>query len=1069
MHNKLLLLFILLATSGQLARAATVTVGANATQSQIQAVIDQAQDGDTISLPAATYNFNDPTPLRITKGIKFKGTTDELFIANTLVTTDTAPIISFTGTLHVASTAGFYDPASGTLGAFGLLDVCSDAECGTITYTGKTGNTFTGCLNPATTADVGFTPYTHATLGNLTSFSFVGQGMCRDRTIITFDNIKNGIVVSNPDGTTADISGITFQEGSSLPMTPSSWFTLQSKSFRFHHCHVGTRFQSLMGGRFGGGGGTDSGVIDHCVLEDPNPKPADPVSQNFANNQRGNAFPNTRNWDQPSGFQTQYGRGGSFYRFFEDNYFWTYATQGAAATNTFDGAEGLRIVIRHNIIFNPRIFCHGTEGPGRGGRFIENYDNIFVSRLDVNQIEFASRSGVYLMLNNTFYGPEQLQPSYGPSIAFRVLSSYFTSGRLGSAYGWNPWDVNDTATGIFTGANASKLPDATMTQPIAGSGSFEYTPTNGFYVMGTVAGQPTPSASCNPGENKPSTTCPSVKPTLTDTSKNWGLNQWLNFSMVRVQNAVQPGGINIGANPVDLGSLGGTGIITLSPGAGPKLIFSRQGGSAPGAPKQLGLGCLTIAGTGGALDKHILYQWIGGDTIEGCYSPDTGTVLAGTTVTTGDMAGAPIISSDTNTITELIDTGNGNQGPFLWANGDKYVIARVLSPQDASTRGYAPDQTIGFPPHNFHINQRTGTALWPGNRMEPDYVYNNVRPATTTIGPKKVIFNGNAGSWLAPQNRDIFNDADPSPSATPWPSNTTNVHTAGIVSGTLANMPDSSHRNYGGLGDITGVTVNPPWVGYYATDAVNPLNGVGARYHLGVLYVLTGTPGGGAGSWTQWWAPYTYPHPLAQAPASGAITESFAQFIIGSSNSFTIHTTGFSSAPTITAACSPSVWCPSNPPNVTFSDNGDGTATIAGTANTATAGDYLTSLTATAGAQTTTQQFTLRIGANAPPTVSITTNGTTFLTSDGVTITASPLDSDGQITQVQFKDGAANLGLPVTASPYTYTGQFSAGSHNLTAVATDNGGLTGTSNTISITVTGVSATPTPPAQIILKP
>lgn len=105
--------------------------------------------------------------------------------------------------------------------------------------------------------------------------------------------------------------------------------------------------------------------------------------------------------------------------------------------------------------------------------------------------------------------------------------------------------------------------------------------------------------------------------------------------------------------------------------------------------------------------------------------------------------------------------------------------------------------------------------------------------------------------------------------------------------------------------------------------------------------------------------------------------------------------------------------------------------------------------------------------ANNPPSVSITapTNGASFTAPAIVTITASASDSDGSVTNVAFFDGATLLGQ-TNSTPYTLTTTFAAGSHSLTAVATDNGGLSTTSAVVTITV---NAPASPPSVTLTNP
>jgi glucose/arabinose dehydrogenase len=91
---------------------------------------------------------------------------------------------------------------------------------------------------------------------------------------------------------------------------------------------------------------------------------------------------------------------------------------------------------------------------------------------------------------------------------------------------------------------------------------------------------------------------------------------------------------------------------------------------------------------------------------------------------------------------------------------------------------------------------------------------------------------------------------------------------------------------------------------------------------------------------------------------------------------------------------------------------------------------------------------------NIPPTIAITNpvNGAVFFAPATVTIEAEASDADGTVTQVEFFDGAASLGIDATA-PYSVAAGLAAGSHPLTAVATDNSGAMSTSAVVTVSVT----------------
>ncbi|WP_020571201.1 Ig-like domain-containing protein [Neolewinella persica] len=90
--------------------------------------------------------------------------------------------------------------------------------------------------------------------------------------------------------------------------------------------------------------------------------------------------------------------------------------------------------------------------------------------------------------------------------------------------------------------------------------------------------------------------------------------------------------------------------------------------------------------------------------------------------------------------------------------------------------------------------------------------------------------------------------------------------------------------------------------------------------------------------------------------------------------------------------------------------------------------------------------------ANVPPAISITSpeNGDSFVTGDDVTITASASDSDGTVSSVEFFDGTVSLGTDESAPFEVVLTGITSGSHQLTAVATDNEGGEGTSAIVTI-------------------
>lgn len=98
--------------------------------------------------------------------------------------------------------------------------------------------------------------------------------------------------------------------------------------------------------------------------------------------------------------------------------------------------------------------------------------------------------------------------------------------------------------------------------------------------------------------------------------------------------------------------------------------------------------------------------------------------------------------------------------------------------------------------------------------------------------------------------------------------------------------------------------------------------------------------------------------------------------------------------------------------------------------------------------------ITVNNPGNVAPTASITSpaNGATFTAPASITINANAADTDGTVSSVAFYQGSTLLGTDTT-SPYSFTwSSVAAGTYSLTARATDNGGATGTSAAVSVTV-----------------
>src|SRR6266481_3155614 len=120
------------------------------------------------------------------------------------------------------------------------------------------------------------------------------------------------------------------------------------------------------------------------------------------------------------------------------------------------------------------------------------------------------------------------------------------------------------------------------------------------------------------------------------------------------------------------------------------------------------------------------------------------------------------------------------------------------------------------------------------------------------------------------------------------------------------------------------------------------------------------------------------------------------------------------------------------------------------TFNNAGAFGYVCTIHASIGM---TGTINVSAAANSPPSVAITnlSSGAVFAAPASITIRASASDSDGTVTNVQFRVGLVVIGN-ATAAPYAATtNNLPAGNYTLSAVASDNKGAM-TTNSVGINV-----------------
>jgi putative Ig domain-containing protein len=199
-----------------------------------------------------------------------------------------------------------------------------------------------------------------------------------------------------------------------------------------------------------------------------------------------------------------------------------------------------------------------------------------------------------------------------------------------------------------------------------------------------------------------------------------------------------------------------------------------------------------------------------------------------------------------------------------------------------------------------------------------------------------------------------------------------------------------------------------------ATLAGTPAAGTGGSYSISVK-ASNGVPPDAVQSFT-----------LIVTELPSITSANHATFLVGSPGSFSVTThAGFPTATTLTETGS-------LPSGVSFTDNGDGTATLAGTPAAGSGGSYPLTLTATNTAGHTNQAFTLTVGASTTITSADHTTftqghaGTFTVTTAGGFPTPSALSETGALPNgVTFHDngnGTATLaGTPTAGGIFALT------------------------------------------------
>jgi hypothetical protein len=286
-------------------------------------------------------------------------------------------------------------------------------------------------------------------------------------------------------------------------------------------------------------------------------------------------------------------------------------------------------------------------------------------------------------------------------------------------------------------------------------------------------------------------------------------------------------------------------------------------------------------------------------------------------------------------------------------------------------------------------------------------------PATGSKGSYPItITAANGGSPNATQSFTLTVNAAPTaPAITSGGSATFTEGTQGTFPVTTTGSPTAAITESGTL--PSGVTLIDNTNGT-ATLAGTPAAGSKGSYPI----TITAANGVGSNA-TQNFTITVNPAPVAPTITSAGA----ATFAAGSAGTFSVTTTGIPVA-ALSATSSPAL-----PSGVTFKDNGNGTATLAGTPPAGSQGTYRVTLTAKNATGTATQAFVLTVNSGLAITSAATataTSGTAFSFTMTTTGTPAPaLTHVGTlppgITFTANTNGTATLaGTPTAAAKGAY-------------------------------------------------
>ncbi|MDQ2838411.1 MAG: putative Ig domain-containing protein [Actinomycetota bacterium] len=429
---------------------------------------------------------------------------------------------------------------------------------------------------------------------------------------------------------------------------------------------------------------------------------------------------------------------------------------------------------------------------------------------------------------------------------------------------------------------------------------------------------------------------------------------------------------------------------------------SVSGGSSPNG------GAVEVTSGNGTLhyDRFVGNIAPTGSAVHGATSVDAADNWFGCNAGPGG-AGCDTVAGTVGVTPRLVLTATASPATVVSPNGTSTITAAFTTDNLGATVGGANlhafdtlPATFSDPPGDATVTLAAGshTAAFSGGVASIDY-----HSGTTTVGadPDNITFDNATVSAVI--------TVDQAPAITSANSAHFNVGSAGSFTVTSTGFPTAALTETGAL--PAGVTFvdNGDGTATLAGTATGP----------GGTFPLTITANNGVSPN----ATQTLTVTVGQPPAF--TSPATATYTAGTAGSFTVTTSGIPTVSSITETGS-------LPTGLTFTDNGNGTATLAGTPAAGSGGTYPVTLTATNGVAPNATQ-TLSIQVNQAP--AITTNPSDQTVNPGTSVTFTAAASGVPTPTVQWQrstNGGASFTNIAGATSTSYT---------FTTAAGDNGNL----------------------------